>query len=257
MPFAKTNDGQEIYYRIDGVSGPVLICISGYFGVSDLWKPLVSQLGSNYRCLTFDSRGYGRSSKPEAPEFYSVERSSEDVDTVIKAAELVDETRVLVTHSMGGNIASAYYLAHPQKVSGIIYTATYYDGGYSAKYLPMEALYDSAEIPSKCVEFYTNMRLSEDIAHEAAKWPAYIRKNNAKALYSFEMNGRYSQITVPTVIIQGEEDHAGPIDIAVNPMLAELPSCTLKSLPGVCHFPPTEAPVEVKRVIDDFVRGMK
>ncbi|KAE8410780.1 putative alpha/beta fold family hydrolase [Aspergillus pseudocaelatus] len=257
MPFVKTDDGQEIYYQVQGVSGPLLICISGYFGISDLWKPLIANLGSSYRCLTFDSRGYGRSSKPEAPEAYSVVRSSEDVATVINAAGLADEACVLVTHSMGGNIASAYTLAHPKNVTGIIYTATYYDGINISKFLPMSALYDGADIPSKCVEFYTNMRCPEDIAHEAAKWPAYIRKNNAKALYGFEMNGRYSQITVPTVIIQGEEDFAGPIDIAVKPMLAELPSCTLKPLPGVCHFPPVEAPAEVKRVIEEFLAGQK
>ncbi len=58
-------------------------------------------------------------------------------------------------------------------------------------------------------------------------------------------------ITVPTVIIQGEED------FAVEPMLAELPACTLKMLPGVCHFPPTEAPVEVKRVVDEFFGYLK
>lgn len=70
------------------------------------------------------------------------------------------------------------------------------------------------------------------------------------------MAGNYAQITIPTVIIQGEKDFAGPVDVCVNPMMAELPSCTFKPLPGVCHFPPTENPAEVNRVIEDFIRQL-
>ena len=73
----------------------------------------------------------------------------------------------------------------------------------------------------------------------------------------YAMEGKYSQIVVPTVIIQGEGDFVDPIDTAVKPMLAELPVCTLKMLPGVCHFPSTEAPMEVGRVIDEFFNCLK
>lgn len=251
MPFANTDDDQEIYYEVHGTSGPLLVCISGYFGISDLWKPLISQLASKYRCLTLDSRGYGRSSKPAAPELYSVPRHSEDVATALKAAGLSEERHVLPTHSMGGNIANAYFFKHTDAVSGIIYTGTYYDGPNVSKFLSREALFAGTEMPTSCVEFYTAMGLSMEIALEAAKWPVHCRVNNADALLDYAMAGKYSQITVPTVIIQGEED------FAVEPMLAELPACTLKMLPGVCHFPPTEAPVEVKRVVDEFFGYLK
>ncbi|PLB44116.1 putative alpha/beta fold family hydrolase [Aspergillus steynii IBT 23096] len=256
MSFATTDDGQEIYYELHGTSGPLLVCISGYFGVSDLWKPLISLLGSNYRCLTLDSRGYGRSSKPDTPELYSVPRHGEDVATVLKTAGLSAEPKILLTHSMGGNIASSYFLSHPTSVSGIIYTGTYYDGPNMARFLSREDLWAGAESPSKCVDFYANMKLSKDIAQEAAKWPAHIRKHNGIALASFAMAGRYAEITVPTAIIQGAEDFAGPIGITIDPMVAELPSCKLTTLPGVYHFPPTEAPFEVKQAIEDFIRAL-
>ncbi|KAJ0415312.1 putative alpha/beta fold family hydrolase [Aspergillus carlsbadensis] len=259
MPFANTNDGQEIYYEVHGTTGPLLIFISGYFGISDLWKPLITSLGPGHRCLTFDARGYGHSSKPTDPKSYSVLRSSQDLDTVIKAAGLHTEPAVLVTHSMGGNIASAYYLSHPrpQNISGIIYTGTYYDGPTIAKFIPRETLHAEADSPQKCIEFYTRMGLAESIAREAAKWPAYARKNTADALYDFEMEGRYSNITIPTVIIQGEEDFAGPVHGAVRPMLAELPNCVLRCLPRVGHFPGTEAVGDVAGVVEEFVRGLE
>lgn len=254
MSFATTDDDQEIYYQVHGISGPLLVCIAGYFGISDLWKPLISQLGTSYRCLTLDSRGYGRSSKPDAPELYSVPRHAEDVATVLRDAGLSSEPKILLTHSMGGNIASAYFLSHPTGVSGIIYTGTYYDGPNISRFLAREKLWAGAGTPSRCVEFYTSMNLSHEIALEAAKWPAHSRKHNGNALADFAINGLYAHITVPTAIVQGAEDFAGPAGI--DPMVAELPSCTLTVLPRVYHFPPTEAPVEVKRVIEDFVHAI-
>jgi pimeloyl-ACP methyl ester carboxylesterase len=157
MPFANTDDGQEIYYQAHGTSGPILVFVSGYFGISDLWKLLISQLGSGYRCLIFDAPGYGCSSKPTDPNLYSVLRSSTALHTGITAAEIHAERFVLVTHSMGGNIASAYYLAHPENGLGIIYTGAYYDGLNIARFLGHEALYADADTPSKCIEFYTGM----------------------------------------------------------------------------------------------------
>jgi pimeloyl-ACP methyl ester carboxylesterase len=71
------------------------------------------------------------------------------------------------------------------------------------------------------------------------------------------MQGRYAEITVPTVVIQGEEDFAGPVYIAVKPMLAELPNCVLIILPRVCHFPPTEALEQVRGVIQRFMDGLQ
>ncbi|BCS24947.1 uncharacterized protein APUU_41391A [Aspergillus puulaauensis] len=60
MPFANTDDAQKIYYALHGTSGPLLVCISGYFGVCDSESPY-SPIGSNYRYLILDSCGYGRS----------------------------------------------------------------------------------------------------------------------------------------------------------------------------------------------------
>ena len=44
--------------------------------------------------------------------------------------------------------------------------ATYYDGPNMSKFLSHDALLAGAEIPSKCVEFYTAMGLSEEMALE-------------------------------------------------------------------------------------------
>ncbi|KAB8076286.1 putative alpha/beta fold family hydrolase [Aspergillus leporis] len=254
MAFAKTNDGQEIYYEVYGSTGPILVLVSGYMGIANIWQPLIARLASKYRCIAYDSRGYGRSSKPESPGSYNVPQHATDLEAVVQAAK-INEPFVLVTHSMGGNIASAFYLANPTKVSQIIYTGTYYDGKAMRPILPYDALASGVDEPSKCVEFYTNMGLDRGIAIEAAKWPAHGRRNNAKCLLSFDIGDGYASITVPTLIIQGEKDAATSVEQLVKPMAKALPNCRLEVLKGVSHFPPTEAPEELKRLIDEFVRA--
>ncbi|KAG2002107.1 hypothetical protein GB937_009773 [Aspergillus fischeri] len=204
MAFATTNDSQEIYYEVHGGTGPTLVLVSGYMGIANLWQPLIARLITKYRCIAYDIRGYGRSSKPESQDAYSIPQQAADLDAVLKAAK-INEPVVLVTHSMGGNIASAYYLMNPTNVSKIIYTATYYDGKIAGQFLPYEALTGGADVPSKCVDFYASMGLDRSIAVEAAKWPAYGRRHNASCLLAFEIGDGYRRITVPTVIFMGRK----------------------------------------------------
>ncbi|CAG8352432.1 unnamed protein product [Penicillium salamii] len=254
MGFATTDDGQEIYFRAHGTKGPLLVFVSGYFGVDNIWQPLIAKLSSQYRCISYDSRGYGRSSKPVSSDSYSVTRHAADLHTVLGACN-VTERVLFVTHSMGCNIAAAYYLAYPDSVTGMINSAAYYDGDRIQKFVPGEAFSSGADIPSQCVAFYTNMGLDEETALEAAKWPAHGRRNNAHALMSFTMEKKYPLINVPALVVLGQDDAATPEEL-VTPIVQEIPTCKLEVLKGVRHFPPTEAPEEMERLIRVFVEGL-
>ncbi|KOS44938.1 hypothetical protein ACN38_g4132 [Penicillium nordicum] len=252
MCFTTTDDGQEIYFRTQGDTGAILVFVSGYFGVDNIWQPLIANLSSQYRCISYDNRGYGRSSKPTSPESYSVPRHAADLHAVLKACNVADRV-VLVTHSMGCNIAADFSLAHPDLVAGIVYSAGYYDGENIQKFLSLELLSFGVETPSQCVAFYTSMGLDEATALEAAKWPAHGRRNNAKALMSFTMDSdRYSRIKVPALALVGEKDVATPEEL-VTPITEQMPFCRLEVLRGVHHFPPTEAPGEVERLVREFL----
>lgn len=257
MPFTRTDDAQEIYFEVHGteISKTTLVFISGYFGVANIWQPLISRLSPRYRCVAYDSRGYGRSSKPDDPELYSVPRHAEDLHAVITASNLTGQI-VPITHSMGGNIGAAYYLAHPGIVAGIIQTATYFDGKSIQENLPYNALISGVESPSKCVEFYTNMGLDLPTALEAAKWPAHARRHNARALLQFEIGDQYARFKVPGLVIQGELDKAIPAESQVRPIAQAMPYCRMCVLKGVNHFPPTEAVGEMERLVGDFVEEL-
>ncbi|KAI9044950.1 alpha/beta fold hydrolase [Aspergillus affinis] len=258
MSFAPTDDNQEIYYESHGTGPTTLVFVSGYFGIANLWQPLIARLSpKGYRCIAHDSRGYGRSSKPTDSTAYSIPHHAADLHAVLAAARLPDATEiVLVTHSMGGNIAVAYCLAHPERVAGLIQTATYFDGPRIQKILSYEMLTAGVESPAICVEFYTAMGLDRPTALEAAKWPAYARRHKAKALLAWEMGDLYTTLKIPGLVVQGDLDQANPIDSLAKPIADAMPNCRLEVLKGVMHFPPTEAPEELERLIEKFVRDL-
>ncbi|KAJ5463766.1 alpha/beta fold family hydrolase [Penicillium sp. IBT 31633x] len=255
MPFANTNDGQEIYYEQQGSTGPVLVFVSGYMGITKIWQPLIDKFKPNYTCFAYDNRGYGHSSKPESADDYSIPRHAEDLAAVLGCLDLKAPV-VLIAHSMGGNIASAYYLANPTRVSGIVSSGTFFDGKtFQAAGVTPEDITPNVDKPSQCVEFYANMGLDRTLALHAAQWPAYARKHNAQALFAFEMGNDYTKITVPYLIIQGAEDKITPVDSCVRPIIEAMPFCELKVVKGANHFPITEAVDEVGDLIEAFVKS--
>ncbi|OOF93361.1 hypothetical protein ASPCADRAFT_7591 [Aspergillus carbonarius ITEM 5010] len=254
MPFTTTDDLQEIYYETHGAGEITLVFVSGYFGIANIWQPLISRLSAKYRCIAYDSRGYGRSSKPTAEEAYSVPRHAADLHTVLTAC--TSGQVVLVTHSMGGSIGAAYYLAHPDHVTGLIQTGTYFDGVRMSQVLTYDMLTAGVENPSQCVAFYTNMGLDTPTALEAAKWPAYCRRHNAKALLAWDIGNAYATFKIPGLVVQGELDQATPVESLARPIAEAMPKCRLEVLKGVVHFPPTEAPADLERLIEGFVREL-
>ena len=105
-------DGRMIAYRDQGSGPPVILlhCSSSHSGQ---WKPLISELQNEYRCLAPDLHGYGRS------EQLADDRGSycvQDANIVAHLVEMVGEAPHLIGHSLGGTVAIYYALSNPQRV---------------------------------------------------------------------------------------------------------------------------------------------
>lgn len=253
MSFVNTPDGTEIYYEDQG-QGETLVFVSGFMGISDIWHNQVKELNSQYRCITHDNRGYGRSGKPENLDQYSVEIHAEDLKAILDGAD-VSGPVILITHSMGGNIATEFTLRYPEKVKGIVYTGTYLSGLQNSRLgVTAQALYEAVSTPSKSVEFYKAFGLTPSICLEAAKWANHTRLGNAHALEKYNPEERYSEIKTPVLIIQGDSDVVSPVDPCATELQAAIAGAQQKILENVNHFPQTEAPAKVTGLIKDFVQ---
>lgn len=93
-------NGRELNV-VDEGSGDIALVFLHYWGGSvRTYLSVMSLLADRFRCLAFDQRGWGRSSRDGD---YSLDAYASDTIALIKALGL--RRCVLVGHSMGGKVA--------------------------------------------------------------------------------------------------------------------------------------------------------
>src|SRR2546421_5543706 len=118
MPYVKVNDIQ-MYYEMHG-DGESLVVILGLGTDVSEWDGIIRWLAEKYKVLAFDNRGAGRTDKPDIP--YSIEMMAQDTEELMNA--LAIERASILGISMGGRIALALALRHPERVEKLILVST-------------------------------------------------------------------------------------------------------------------------------------
>jgi pimeloyl-ACP methyl ester carboxylesterase len=106
MATTTTSDGVDIAYEVSG-SGPALVLVHGITESRHAWDPLVPDLASDHAVLAVDMRGHGESGL--GPSYDSMAMAG-DIAAVLAATGLADP--LLVGHSMGGVVVTAFAAAH-------------------------------------------------------------------------------------------------------------------------------------------------
>jgi 3-oxoadipate enol-lactonase len=134
MSFARIGD-LDFYFECAGAGSPLLF-ISGSGG--DLrMKPnqMDGPLPKHFDVLSYDQRGLGQTSKPDAP--YTMADYADD------AARLMDfvgwQSARVIGVSFGGMVALEFVLGHPRKVERLVLACTSPGGVGSASY-PFHAI---------------------------------------------------------------------------------------------------------------------
>ena len=131
-------------YSVEG-NGPPLILIHGIGASRHSWDGLIPHLKSDFRCVSYDLRGHGRSPLPKPP--YTLDDLVEDVETLRR--ELHIEKAHLAGHSLGGMIGPAYARRYPERVLslGLYSTAAFRTSDDSAKVRGVVAAMRAKGIP--------------------------------------------------------------------------------------------------------------
>ena len=210
-------------------------------------------LSGEYQCIAFDNRGAGRSEKPLPKVAYGVERHMRDLHAVFSALGV--SRVVIVGHSMGGNTACLYYLAHPDSVAGIVFVGSYVSGDQIKSVgNTIEVIKNAVKAPHSRVEFYKAVGLPEAIAMESAKWPLYAVLGNAESFMEFDISDRLGDIKVPCLILHGDGDIVSPLQPCGRGLKDGLPDAQLEVFDGVNHCPCVEAPEKANQLLEQFLK---
>ena len=252
MPTLERN-GVAIHYEDHG-GGPAILLSHGYSATSQMWSGQVEDLRPDYRVITWDQRGHGQSGSPEAPADYSRGAAVGDMLAILDACGL--ERAVIGGLSLGGYLALAFYLAHPERVRALMLFDT--GPGYKnpearetwnrgAERMAREfethglaALAGGAEVR------ISSHRSAEGLAHAARGTLAQFDSQVAESL---------GDIRVPTLVLAGERDE--PFLPATDYMATKIPNATKVLIPDAGHAANIEQPQAFNRAVRSFLSTLE
>jgi pimeloyl-ACP methyl ester carboxylesterase len=109
-------DGLTVHSSSVG-AGPTIVFVHGWTCDSSSWTGQVPAFAEDYRVITLDLPGHGRSESAQANQL-SMDLFARAVEAV--RAEAGAERIVLVGHSMGAPVIRQYAHLYPQRVAGLV-----------------------------------------------------------------------------------------------------------------------------------------
>jgi pimeloyl-ACP methyl ester carboxylesterase len=197
MPTVKVND-IGMYYELHGDGDPVVL-IAGLGTSISPYMRIVRRLAQKYRVLAFDNRGVGRTDKPDTP--YTIEMMADDTAGLLRALGIARADVIGV--SMGGRIAMALALQHPEVVRSLVLASTSARVLRGTRTTPRFRLFKFVKWLRSGGRF---------LGRDPQPYYAFIRQLDASG--SYDCSGRLGEIRVPTLILHGKLDRLAPYGLA-------------------------------------------
>ena len=277
VPFAGT-DGIDLFVteQLPENGGDLtLLLLHGSNYNAATWEPVSDGLARYGRVIAYDQIPYGLSEKMVRRDWtgenpYTVEASLKQMRSLL---EQMDARRVvLVGSSYGGTLAVRAALEYPELIEGLILVdaAVFVSETMPAFILNSRQMNNLGPLMARSLgtsgAFYEKcyadprgfeetrkrktMMMTEVTGWDAAYWEYLKAWGSADTGFQASIPG----ISVPTLVIHGEEDRIVPLGDSRR--LAEMiPGSTLSVIEGVGHLPHEESPDEFLRVVDSWMRS--
>jgi len=260
MPFIN-RDGNSLYYEDSGGEGPAIVFSHGAFLDHSIWAPVVDQLAPAHRCITWDARGHGMSEANQPFDYWDLAG-----DVVAILDELGVQSAVLVGMSQGGWLTQRAALAHPDRVRGVVLTATSMhllseeeQAGYGQladAWLAMGPIGEIGDTVLNIQFLPTDYDGSRYLHGWRSRPPKSWSQVWATVLGRDDIDARFSEIKCPALCIQGTGDGIFPVALAEE-MASLLPdSRGVTAIEGAPHCISLTFPNEMSSAIRDFVAGL-
>lgn len=116
MPYAQA-EGARLYYEETGKGHPVVF-VHEYGSDHREWEQQVRFFSREYRCITFDARGYVPSDVPKDPALYGQDFAVADIAAVMR--HLAIPKAHVVGLSMGAFATLLFGIRHPQMATALV-----------------------------------------------------------------------------------------------------------------------------------------
>lgn len=270
MPKEKVND-IEMYYEITDFTNPweepeTLVLIHGYSFNAKFWFPQVPVFCREFKVITVDNRGHGRTTVPQ--KGWTIKTMASDLKVLLDKLNV--DKAYLLGHSMGGCIAQQFALDYPERVKGLILFATFskpLDPPFDwDSFKQMLTTVDLGEL----VEQFVPMMFSSNVDKGLLEWTINEMKSASvpyagkmlevlldfsESLFTFNVADQLKNIKAQTLVIVGKDDTTTPPKSS-EIIHKNIPNSQLVLMSGL-HNCSLEYPDEFNKIVLEFLRKLK
>lgn len=263
--FFNSFDGTKICYQYTKKSKKCLIFLHGLGGDLTAWNPEREHFEAlGFSTIAVDLRGHGLSEKGNSTKFYGFENLAQDIEFLIEQEKL--EKPVLIGHCFGGMVAIYVAARNPKILKSLILIDTSYEPPkflgknlFERTMLRKIIRFGVAIIPNMKIRGHVDFtkfigtpdfdikRFTSDVIHTSLK--SYLLLS--EKLTSYNAKNLLEKITVPTLVMEGENDTIFPPEIAEY-LAKRIKKSTLEIIPDANHILVITNPQEVSNCIEDF-----
>lgn len=233
--------------------GETLLCLHGAGGNGAQFDDLASRLAESHSPIAFDQPGHGRSGGLDS--LGSIERMADFAEAF--ASKLGLPPRVLVGHSMGGQVALQMALTDPASVRALVLV------GSGAKIELPEAMLEQSRLVTEgkarrqfMKEAYSPKASPEVMRRgfiEDLKTDPRAQYGDLLAVADFDVVARLSELQLPTLVVRGD---AEMLEAQSAELAEKIPGAASVVVPDAGHLVPIEQPDGLAKAIGDFLKGL-
>ncbi len=258
-------NGIGLAYSDEGQGAPIIF-LHAFPLNRTMWAPQVAGLKDQYRVITIDLRGHGES---EAPLWrYTLDQFAEDINGLLDHLGIAKAA--FVGLSMGGYILFALYRKDPTLFQSLVLADTRATADTpEAK----AARFSMAQIAyRRGVSAIADLMLPKLLSPSSCEHRADLQDHLRTIITSNQVSGivgdlmameerpdstpLLASLTVPTLVIVGEEDVASPPE-EVEGMAKQIPGSTFVRIPHAGHLSNMENPDAFNAAILTFLTSLE
>ena len=257
-------DGVRLWHAVWGESGPWIAFAPAFQIVhTQMLKATVPYLSQHFRVITMDSRGNGRSDRPQHKDAYSFEHFYADFVAVMDAVGV--ERSAVIGISAGALTALRFAAEQPQRVTHLVTAGGFAESMVSddkmAQFVEAERQRMRDDWPGY-LDWFMSTIFTE--AHSSKPFEDGVRYGWAtdatllqwcrQAWLGNDLTGAARQVSCPTLVIHGDGDRRVPY--AKGAAIHELvPGARLLTIGSGGHVTAARDPVAFNRAVRDFIGG--
>lgn len=263
MPTFDVPNGR-LHYVDEGTGDPPVVLLHAFPLTSAMWAPQIAALAPHHRVVAPDLRGFGGSDVPRRREDYSVDAWADDVAALLGALGL--ERVVLGGLSLGGYVAFAFLRRHREALAALVLADTR-PGADTPEVLVrrndqqqrLEAAATPVEMADRLLQPLvgpTSTRRDEALATARDLLVGARSEGVIGALEALknrpDSTAELATVTVPTLVVVGEQDQLSPPEVA-EAMANAIPGSRLVVVPDAGHVSNMENPEAFNAALEEFL----